>query len=92
MYVFGDAKSGMLLVADPPAGVPLSATLSQAVSAALRSPVPLPLDALLVTSAASWAAMQAALLAGSGTEPMQTKPCKSFLVPAACHSTVVGFA
>lgn len=66
MFVFGDANSGMLLVADPPAGVPLSAILSQAISAAFRSPVPLPLDALLNTNAASWSTMQLALLAGSG--------------------------
>lgn len=59
---------GMVYVADPPEGVPLSAILSQAISAALGSPVPLPLDALLTTRHADkWATVQSALLPGSGS-------------------------
>ena len=72
MFVFGDSTHGMLFVADPPQGVPLPAILSQAISAALSSPVPLPLDALLVASTAAWDTIQAALLNGTGTAFLPT--------------------
>lgn len=40
----------MVIVAEPPASVPLAALLSQAVSRMLGSPVTLPLDALFGSS------------------------------------------
>ena len=47
MLEFEDKDSGQVYVADPPAGVSLEAVLSRMLSRLLRSPVPLPLDALL---------------------------------------------
>ncbi|KAK9798935.1 hypothetical protein WJX73_003884 [Symbiochloris irregularis] len=70
VYFFADAMSGMLLVAEPPDRVPLSAILAQAISAALPSPVPLPLDAMLIQQPSAWTTLQSALVLGTGGEEM----------------------
>ena len=46
VYVFSCARTNVLYLAEPPAGVPLVALLSQAASLALGSAFPLPLDPL----------------------------------------------
>lgn len=52
-YNFEDRDAGIVYVAQPPEGVSLEAVLSRMLSRQLRSPVPLPLEAILAPNAAT---------------------------------------
>jgi hypothetical protein len=59
-----DLDGKMAVVATPPPGVPAASALAAAISAALGSPVPLPLQSLLAADAAQLPAIAAELAPG----------------------------
>ena len=61
VYEFTGASGG-IYIAEPPPGVPLSSLLAQALSHALGSPLPLPLDALLACPVGQLPGLRAALV------------------------------
>ena len=65
---FVDLDGKVAVVATPPPGAPAASALAAAISAALGSPVPLPLQSLLAADAAQLPAIAAELAPGSLSE------------------------
>lgn len=82
MPFFVDLGSKTAVVATPPPGVPAASALAAAISAALGSPVPLPLQSLLAADAAQLPAIAAELAPGGlgdGTGKCVLTVCRTVL-------------
>ena len=77
MPVFVDVEGKTAVIAAPPPGVPAATVLAAAISAALGSPLPLPLQSLLVADAALLPGIAAELAPGGLSQSTGKPLCKA---------------